>query len=118
MGDDDGAGFDALMKKEPRQGVGGGKNQPAGGGLSQQPGSGNIWSSGPGLDKIGAQGGGYRLDHAMFKNEQTGPQLGQARARLQSGISATSGRSREGNDEEGKTESLFSKFTVQQVSAK
>ena len=118
MGDDDGAGFDSLMKKAPKQGVGGGTKQPAGGGLAQQPGGGNVWASGPGLDKIGASGGGYRLDHAMFKNESTGPQLGQARGRLQSGISAASGRSGEGNEEEGKTESLFSKFTVQQVSAK
>ena len=63
-------------------------------------------------------GGGFRLDHAMFKNEQVSPPLGQARGRLQSGISTTSGRSGDGHAEEGKTESLFGKFTVQQVSVK
>ena len=69
LDDDDIGGFDSLMKKAPKQGVGGGSKQPAGGGLAQKPGGGNIWSSGPGLDKIGTKGGGYRLDHAMFKNE-------------------------------------------------
>ena len=61
-----------------------------------------------------------RIDHAMFKNEQPSPGLGQARGRLQSGISATSGKSGpdDGNDQDGKTESCANKFTVYQMSVK
>ena len=118
LDDDDEAGFDSLLQKEPKQGVGGGPKQSPGGGQAQQLGGGSIWASGPGLAKHSPPGGGFRLDHAMFKNEQPSPALGQARGRIQSGISATSGRSGDGNAEEGKAESLFSKFTVQQVSVR
>ena len=120
LDDDDEAGFDSLLQKEPKQGVGGGQKQPPGGGQAQQLGGGSIWASGPGLAKLSPPGGGFRLDHAMFKNEQTSPGLGQARGRLQSGISGTSGKSGQddGGDEEGKADSCANKFTVQQISVK